>query len=136
MRSFLVLSAILAVGLSTSSLGQSPAAPACLRFGEIYSWKALDNRTVIAEDIRHNKFRLALMGYCPNVQFKERVGFQSPGSTYLSCLSAGDTLLVNQFGSGQAQRCPISNITAYTPEMEQADNAKAAAKASGNRQPP
>ena len=94
--------------------------PACLRFGEIYSWKALDNRTVIAEDTRHNKFRLALMGYCPDVQFKERIGFQSPGSSYLSCMSAGDTLLVNQFGTGRPQRCPISGITAYTPEMEAA----------------
>jgi Family of unknown function (DUF6491) len=103
------------------------AARACLRFGEIYSWKALDNRTVIAEDNRHNKFRLALMGYCPNVQFKERIGFQSPGSTYLSCMSPGDTLLVNQFGTGTSQRCPVSSIAAYTPAMEEADKAKAAA---------
>lgn len=101
-----------------------PPAPACLRFGEIYSWKALDNRTVIAEDTRHNKFRLALMGYCPDVQFKERIGFQSPGSSYLSCMSGGDTLLVNQFGTGQPQRCPISSIAAYTTEMESADKTK------------
>ena len=131
MKSLLVVSAIATVVVSTPLLAQSSAASACLRFGEIYSWKALDNRTVIAEDNRHNKFKLALMGYCPNVQFKERVGFQSPGSTYLSCLSAGDTLLVNQFGSGQPQRCPITSVSAYTPEMEQADKAKAAAKASG-----
>lgn len=125
MKSILLISAILAVVVSTPALAQSPPPAACLRFGEIYGWKALDNRTVIAEDNRHNKFKLALMGYCPNVQFKERIGFDSPGSTYLSCMSAGDTLLVNQFGTGQAQRCPISGITSYTPAMEQADKAKA-----------
>lgn len=124
--------AFLASLIAAPATGQNtaPAAPrACLRFGEIYSWKALDNRTVIAEDNRHNKFKLALMGYCPNVQFKERIGFQSPGSTYLSCMSPGDTLLVNQFGTGQPQRCPISGISVYTPDMEQADKAKAAAAA-------
>jgi hypothetical protein len=121
---------LLAASCATGAAGQDagPSAPpsACLRFGEIYSWKALDNRTVIAEDTRHNKFRLALMGYCPDVQLKERIGFQSPGSSYLSCMRAGDTLLVNQFGTGRPQRCPISGITAYTPQMEAADKAKAA----------
>jgi hypothetical protein len=129
MKSVLLVSTFLAVIFSTPTLSQSSAASACLRFGEIYSWKALDNRTVIAEDNRHNKFKLALMSYCPNVQFRESIGFQSPGSSYLSCMSAGDTLLVNQFGTGRAQRCPISSITAYTPGMEQADKAKAAAGA-------
>lgn len=127
----ILLLALLATLSATPAPGQDTSTPAraCLRFGEIYSWRALDNRTVIAEDNRHNKFKLALMGYCPNVQFKERIGFQSPGSTYLSCMSPGDTLLVNQFGAGQQQRCPISGITAYTPEMERADKAKAAAAA-------
>jgi hypothetical protein len=104
---------------------------ACLRFGEIYSWKALDNRTVIAEDNRHNKFRLALMGYCPDIQFKDRIGFQSPGSLDLSCMSPGDALLVRQFATGRPQRCPISSITFYTPEMERAD--QSAKSAEGTR---
>lgn len=113
--------ALVVAACAAPAAAQEPApGRACLRFGEIYSWKALDNRTVIAEDNRHNKFKLALMGYCPNVQFKERIGFKSPGSSYLSCMSPGDTLLVNQFGAGQPQRCPISSITAYTPAMERA----------------
>jgi hypothetical protein len=121
-----LLAAAIATATAAQDTAPSTARPACLRFGEIYSWKALDNRTVIAEDTRHNKFRLALMGYCPDVQFKERIGFQSPGSSYLSCMGAGDTLLVNQSGTGRPQRCPISGITAYTPQMEAADKAKAA----------
>jgi hypothetical protein len=131
MKGLVLVSGLVALTICTPSLAQTAAPTPCLRFGEIYSWKALDNRTVIAEDNRHSKFRLALMGYCPNVQFKERIGFQSPGSTYLSCLSAGDTLLVNQFGSGQPQRCPISSISTYTPEMEQADKVRAAATGGG-----
>jgi hypothetical protein len=126
MNRSLLAAGILATLISTPAFAQ-PVPRACLRFGEIYSWKALDNRTVVAEDNRHNKFRLALMGYCPDLQFKERIGFQSPGSSYLSCMSEGDTLLVNQFGTQMPQRCPIIGITAYTPEMERADKAAKAA---------
>ena len=113
---------------------QTPAAApprACLRFGEIYSWNALDNKTLIVEDNWHNKFKMSLMGYCPGLKFKERVGFKSPGSIRISCMSPGDDVIVNQFGTG-AQRCPISSITAYTPDMEKADKAAKAAKEKGN----
>jgi Family of unknown function (DUF6491) len=114
----------------TAQAQPAPAQRACLRFGEIWSWKALDNYTVIAEDNQHNKFKLSLMGYCPSVQFRERVGFRSLGATYLTCMSAGDDIVVSNPGTGP-QNCPIKAITAYTPAMEQADKAAAAARAQG-----
>jgi hypothetical protein len=39
----------------------------------------LDNKTLIVEDDTHQKFKMTLMGYCPNLAFKERVGFKSIG---------------------------------------------------------
>jgi hypothetical protein len=118
----------LAASISISAIAQPAAAPrACLRFGEIYSWKVLDPKTVVVEDNGHHKFKMSLMGYCPNLSYRERIGFRSPGSSDLSCMTPGDELIVNQFGTG-AQRCPITSIVPYTPAMEAADNAAAAAK--------
>jgi len=112
---------------------QSPDATprACLRFGYIYDWKVLDNKTLIVEDNSHNKFKMSLMGYCPNLQFRERIGFKSLGSAGLSCMTPGDDVIVRQPGTG-AQRCPISAIAAYTTEMEKADVAARAAKANAS----
>ncbi|HEX3944372.1 MAG TPA: DUF6491 family protein [Rhizomicrobium sp.] len=130
MKAILVLAAIVATAAALPGIAQTPqtAAPnTCLRFGEIYSWNAPDNRTLIVEDNLHRKFKLSLMGYCPNVTFKERVGFRSRGAMRLTCMSAGDDVVVNNMGSG-SQRCPIQSIVAYTPAMQKADEAAAAAK--------
>ena|ERR1700733_10950543 len=121
---------VAAIGIVTAAVAAPPAfaeGPACLEVGQIYNWKATDNQTLIVEDNWHNKFKLSLMGYCPNLTFKERVGFKSIGGSELSCLTKGDDVLVRDIGMGQ--RCPIVNIIPYTPAMEQADKAAAAAKA-------
>jgi hypothetical protein len=121
---FLAAFGLVAAAMTTPALAEGPA---CLEVGQIYSWNALDNKTLIVEDNWHNKFKLSLMGYCPNLTFKERVGFKAFGGTELSCLTKGDDVLVRDIGMGQ--RCPIVNIVPYTPAMEQADKAAAAAKA-------
>lgn len=97
----------------------------CLQFGEIYNWDALDNRTLIVEDNLHRKFRVSLVSYCPNLTFKERVGFRSPGAMRLTCLSPGDSVIVNNLGAG-LHRCPIKSVEAYTPAMQAQDAAAAA----------
>jgi len=129
MKMIIFLVGALAASFSISAFAQRATAPrACLRFGEIYSWKVLDPKTVVVEDNWHHKFKMNLMGYCPNLSYRERIGFRSPGSSSLSCMTPGDELIVNQFGAG-AQRCPISSIVTYTPTMEAADKAAKAAKA-------
>jgi hypothetical protein len=117
--------------LAVAALAATPvlAAPSCLRLGQIYSWNALDNKTLIVEDNWHQKFKLSLMGYCQNLTFKERIGFKAFGGTQLSCLSKGDDILVRN--PGFPQRCPIIDIVPYTPQMEAADKAAKAAKQQG-----
>jgi len=110
-----------------SAPASAPAPHACLRFGEIYSWKSVDPKTLIIEDDRHQKFKVGLMAYCPNLAFKESIGIKSMGATYLSCVDRGDDIVVRDFGF--PQRCPISSIEPYTKEMEAADKAAAEAKA-------
>jgi hypothetical protein len=68
----------------------------------------------MVEDNFHNKFRVDLMGYCEGLQFKERVAFHSAGSVALTCMTAGDDVIVRNVGTG-FQNCPITRITAWTP---------------------
>ncbi len=114
------------LGFALLATAPAMAAPSCLQVGQIWSWNAPDNKTQIVEDNWHAKWKLSLMGTCINLTFKERVGFKAFGGTQLSCLSKGDDVLVRN--PGFPQRCPITSIVPYTPQMEAADKAAAAAK--------
>jgi hypothetical protein len=123
MKKIVLAAAALAALASTSAI----ANPTCLQIGQIYSWNVLDDRTLVIEDEFHNRFRASLLGVCPGLGFKERVGFKSLGSTRMSCLSPGDDVVIRNVGTG-AQVCPIRELVPYTAEMEKADMAAAAAK--------
>ena len=110
--------------------GPAFAQPDCLQFGRIYSFNAPDNKTLIVEDDLHQKFKLSLFGTCIGLNFKENVGFKSRGAMQLTCMSAGDSVIVQQNGIGP-QNCPIRTIVPYTAEMQKADEAAAAARANG-----
>jgi hypothetical protein len=117
---------LIAAGLSM--LASSALAAPCLQYGNIYSFKALDDKTLIVEDDFHNKFKVSLMGFCPELTFKEGIGFRSFGPRMaLTCVSGGDDIVTRNFGTGR-QRCPIRKVELYTPDMAKADAAAAAAK--------
>ena len=98
------------------------ANPDCLEIGQIWSWKALDQSTLIVEDNWHQKFRLGLMGYCGQLPFKLTLGFKSIGGiSGLECLSKGDEVISHDIGMHYT--CPIASIIPYTPAMEKADKA-------------
>jgi hypothetical protein len=120
--------ALMAAGLAAFAAAPAFANPNCLELSQIWSWKALDDKTVIVEDNWHQKFKLSLMGYCPNLTFKENLGFKVIGGTGLSCVSKGDEVIDHDRPLG-VFHCPVSNIVPYTPDMEKADKAAAAAKA-------
>jgi hypothetical protein len=117
--------------MAFAALTAAGASPAwadrpCLEFGYIYSWKAITDRTLIVEDNWHKKFKLKLIGVCNNLKFHERLAFRSPGATDLTCLSPGDEVITREFGTG-FERCAVTSIEAYTPDMEKADKAAAQA---------
>lgn len=118
MKTKLLLAAGLTALLAAPALAQEQS---CLRVSQIWNWQALDNQTLIVENLNHEKFRVELMGYCPELAFKERVGFKSIGGTELSCLTPGDQVLIHDRAVGGP--CPIRRIESYTPEMEKADKA-------------
>ncbi len=122
----LVFAAMGAMLLATPAM----ASRTCLQQSLIYSWKALDDRTLIVEDKFHDKFKLALMMPCQHLQFHENLAFRTFSNTALSCVLKGDEVI-----SGTAigpQHCPIKTIEPYTADMEKADKAAAAAKAAAH----
>jgi len=120
--------ALLALAVLASATAATPAMAdrACLRFGYIWNWNALNSRTLILEDEWHKKFKLGLIGVCDDIRYHERLAFQSRGSLALSCVSPGDEVITHEAGLGPS-RCAVTTIEAYTPQMEAAD--KAAARA-------
>lgn len=117
-----------AVGLAVLVAPPAFAAANCLQVGQIYNFKALDNKTLIVEDNFHNKFRVALLGTCPGLTFKEGIGFSTFGPhTSLTCVSGGDSIVTRNVGTG-GQRCAIQKVEPYTAEMMKADADAAAAK--------
>jgi len=118
------------LGVTLLAAAPAYAAPSCLQIGQIWNWNALNDKTLIVEDNWHQKWKLTLMVSCINLTFKERVAFQTVGGfTGLSCLSKGDNVMIRN--PGFPQRCPITDIVPYTPQMEAADKAAATAKKAG-----
>ena len=94
----------------------------CLEIGRIWSWKAIDNKTLIVEDELHQKFKVGLMGYCPRLPFKLDLAFKSVGGiSGLDCLTKGDEVIERDISGGYS--CPVTSIAPYTPAMEKTDQA-------------
>ena len=90
------------------------AQSACLQIGRIWSWKALDAKTLIVEDKLYHNYKVALEGFCPRLPFKLSLGFKSnSGINGLDCLHRGDEVVSQDVGVHYS--CPIMTITAYTP---------------------
>ncbi len=102
------------------------ADPNCLELMRVWSFKALDNRTLIVEDDLHQKFKLGLEGYCPVLPYKLTLGFKVIGGTGLTCIAKGDEVISHDIGV--PYHCPVMSIVPYTPAMEKADQAAAAGK--------
>ncbi len=102
------------------------ADPSCLMIRQIYNWNVVDPRTLIVENIAHDKFKVSLTIPCPHIEYNMDVRFKSLGLGGLDCLRKGDELVHN--GAGMGSICPIKSIEPYTAAMQQADEAAAAAK--------
>ena len=122
---------ILLAALALAACAPASAGQACLRMNDIYSWHEMNDQTLIVENIQHQKFKLTLLGHCPNLNFHETLAFKAVGGDELSCIGSGD--MVIQHDVIGPQRCAIKNVELYTPEMQKAD--VDAAKAKGTTTP-
>jgi hypothetical protein len=118
------------VGFATPVLAQGTSSQVCLQPIRFYSWKALDNRTVIVTDRLHHDFKLSLAPGCYNIDYSLGLGVKSFSTSRLSCVARGDQVIVPRDAGMPRQTCFIQKVEAYTPDMAKADAmAKAAAKA-------
>jgi hypothetical protein len=121
------LTAAVWIGLIAPARAQS----VCLMPTQILRWTSLDRQTLIVENLAHQKFRLALFGPCPGIDFDVGAVIKTQGTTGLDCVRGGDVVLHRGFGQGN--RCPIKSVELYTPAMEKADQAATAAKAKSSQ---
>ena len=116
-KSVLFASALTAL-IPTAALAQHP----CLVENQIWNWHAINDKTLIVENVQHQKYRLKLIGTCQNLAFHEHLAFKSVGGFGISCLTKGDLVLTHEIGTGLAT-CAITQIDPYTPDMAASDRA-------------
>jgi hypothetical protein len=97
----------------------------CLMSDQIWRWKPLGERTLIVQDKVHREFKVSLYGPCPGIDYNIGAAIVSHGNTALDCVQPGDVVVHRGYGMGN--RCPIKSVERYTPEMQRADQAAAAA---------
>lgn len=125
MRTFGLVAGV-AVLLAAASPSYAQSSMTCLRQVDIDSFNAPNDTTLIVQTIQHNKFKISLLGTCQSLTFKEGLAFKSFGGSRLSCISAGDSIIERNVGTGR-QDCPIRKIEPYTAAMQKTDmDAKAA----------
>ena len=103
-----------------------PSEPACLRPINLYDFKTVPgNRSLIAIDRARLRYRVNFMGVCSNLQYHLNVAFKSRGAGNLSCISKGDSVIVNDVVTPIP--CIIKDIQYQTVALDKADAAAAAA---------
>jgi hypothetical protein len=108
---------------------QSKAAAPCLRMDQIDSFMPIkgNDKAVIVVDKFRRRYKLTFTGICGGLDYNMGVGIHSRGVGGLSCVSRGDEVISKDPGSFNG-RCPVDRVELYTPVMESADRAAAAAK--------
>lgn len=129
LKTILAGAAVIAT-LSAIPAEAQPATPAqvCLRRADIDTFDAPNDYTVIVRTLNGLKYKLDLMGPCLDLKYRMALGVKTVGGSFaLSCISRGDSIINNDRMEHLRMNCPIKAITIYTPAMEAADKAAAAA---------
>lgn len=107
-RNVIVAGALMGAMLATPVL--AAANSACLQHNRVWSWRAMDERTVLVTDRMKNRYTMNLRGAC--------TGLTDGGAvlvfrtwTNLGCVGTGDLLGVRTPGLGFVT-CAISNVQA------------------------
>jgi len=104
----------------------APAEPACLRQVNMYDFKPVPgNRALIVIDRGGKRYRVNFMGVCHDLQYPLGLRFKTNGTSNLSCVSKGDSVLFHD--PAQPGICIIRDVQVQTPALDQQDAAQAAA---------
>jgi len=104
-----------------------PAEPACLRQVNMYDFKPVPgNRSLIVIDRGGKRYRVNFIGQCFDLQYPMGLFFKTNGTSNLSCVSKGDSVLFHD--PARPGICIIRDVQYQTPALDQQDAAAAAAK--------
>lgn len=125
MKRKILAGAALAIIMGSVPLAQAATAPAsnssCLEPVRLYSWKVVNDRTVIVTDRLHRDYKVSLVPGCYNLKFVFQLGFKSFSPSRLSCMGEGDYVLAPGGGGLPRQTCRVDSVVAYTPAMQRDD---------------
>ena len=88
------------------------AADPCLRQSDIWNWKSINDKTLILENSRHQKWLAKLIGTCSEFNFRQTIEVKSFGGTRLSCVEKGDSVITRSAGFHGS--CSIESLEPYT----------------------
>ena len=104
-----------------------PSGPACLRQVNMYDFKPVPgNRALIVTGRDRIRYRVNFIGQCFDLQYPLGLRFRTHGTSNLSCVSKGDSVLFHD--PAQPGICIIRDVQYQTPALDQQDAADAAAK--------
>ena len=113
---------ILLAGAAAVLLAGSPAlaASSCIRQDDVRNWTAINDKNIVLENLRHEKFLMKLVGTCSDFKFHEDLEIRSHGAIGLSCVQSGDTVVTRT--SGFRGLCTVTSVTPYTGPAKQQPN--------------
>lgn len=85
----------------------------CLQNNRIWSWRAIDQRTLVVTDIYNRPFLVRLTGGCVGLT-NAMVALQFRTWTNLGCLGQGDRVSFREPTLGQMS-CIVRQVQAYAP---------------------
>jgi hypothetical protein len=121
-RLALGVAVLAATACATSGTGSRPAAAplpgtdACVFMREVSDWVVVDASTLIVyAPLRKDAYLLKLFEPVPELNFKERVGFEDSDHDGMLCGNGADYLVVRD--NGAPWRVPIVAFRKLTPEQ-------------------
>jgi hypothetical protein len=121
-RLVVVLAAVLSAACATGGAAQHPpAAPlpgkdACVFMSEVFDWVVIDPSTLIVyAPTRKDAYLLKLFEPEPELNFKERIGFEDSDHDGMLCGNGGDYLVLRD--DIAPRRVPIVAFRKLSPEQ-------------------
>jgi hypothetical protein len=122
----LLCSAVPAMAQPSAPPPAPPSEPACLRQINMYDFKPVPgNRSLIVIGRDRQRYRVNFIGQCFDLQYPLGLRFKTNGTSNLSCVSKGDSVLFHD--PARPGICIIRDIQYQTPALDQQDAAQAAA---------
>jgi hypothetical protein len=113
------ISAVLVLFASPAGAGAAPApqntpSEVCLQNNRIWSWDALDDRTLVVGDVQNHRYLVKLSGGCIQLSVNPTVALRFITKTNLGCVQRGDMVSYRAPALGRLS-CFVDEVQPYAP---------------------